>query len=204
MKAIIGRKIGMSQLIDDDGVVVPLTIVQAGPCTVVDIKTKERDGYSSVQLGFEVDARAKKPQVGHAKKAGATPKFIKEFKVSDQEEAIEVGASFDVSAFEIGDLVAVTGISKGKGFAGTVKRHNFARGPETHGSRNVRKVGSIGSMYPQKVYKGRKLPGQMGVNKVTTINQKVAFIDASLNVIGIRGAVPGPRNAIVTILGGVR
>lgn len=203
MKATIGRKIGMSQVIEDDGVVVPVTLVQAGPCTVVDIKTEERDGYSAVQLGFEQADNPGKALSGHAKKAGVTPKIIREFRIT-AEEATEIGSSFDVTSFEVGDDVAVSGTSKGKGFAGTIKRHNFSRGPMTHGSRNVRKVGSIGSMYPQKVYKGRKLPGQMGNDKVTVKNQKVALVDKDTNVIGIRGMVPGPRGALITIRGGAR
>ena len=204
MKATIGRKIGMSQVISDDGVVVPVTLVQAGPCTIIDVKTQERDGYSAVQVGFEESAKSTKAQSGHSKKAGLgdkAPKVIREFRVTP-EEATEIGSSFDVTAFEVGDQVVVSGTSKGKGFAGTIKRYNFSRGPMTHGSRNVRKVGSIGSMYPQKVYKGRKLPGQMGAAQVTVKNQRVALVDKETNVIGIRGMVPGPRGALVTIRGG--
>ncbi len=198
MKALIGRKIGMTQILQEDGVAVPVTLVQAGPCTVISVRDMEKDGYSAVQLGFESDAKLNKAQAGHAKKAKATPKVIREFR-TDAEEATEVGSSFDVTEFELGDNVVVSGTSKGKGFAGTIKRHNFSRGPMTHGSRNVRKPGSIGSMYPQKVYKGRKLPGQMGSATVSVKNQTVALVDKENNVLGIRGAVPGPRNAIVTI-----
>lgn len=199
MKALIGRKIGMTQILQDDGVAVPVTLVQAGPCTVLAVRSEEKDGYTAVQLGFESDEKLNKAQAGHAKKAKVTPKIVREFRT---EEATEVGSSFDVTSFELGDNVAVSGNSKGKGFAGTIKRHNFARGPMTHGSRNVRRPGSIGSMYPQKVYKGRKLPGQMGSERVTTKNQTIALVDKENNVLGIRGAVPGPRNAIVTITGG--
>lgn len=202
MKAIIGRKIGMSQIIREDGVMVPVTLVQAGPCTVIDIKTEERDGYSAVQLGFETAKVMKKAQAGHAKKAKASPKIVREFRMNDGEEATEVGSSFNVTVFEEGEDVTVTGTSKGKGFAGTIKRHNFSRGPMTHGSRNVRKPGSIGSMYPQKIYKGRKMPGQMGGEQVSVKGQTVALIDEENNVIGIRGAIPGPRNAVVVIRGG--
>ena len=203
MKALIGRKIGMTQILQDDGVAVPVTLVQAGPCTVVSLRNPETDGYSAVQLGFETDKHLNKAQAGHAKKAKTTPKVVKEFRI-DADEATQVGSSFDVTEFEAGDLVVVSGTSKGKGFAGTIKRHNFARGPMTHGSRNVRKPGSIGSMYPQKVYKGRKMPGQMGNEKVSVKNQTIALVDKENNVLGIRGAVPGPRNAIVTILGGAK
>ena len=202
MKALIGRKIGMTQILQEDGTAVPVTLVQAGPCTVISVRTEETDGYTAVQLGFESDAKLNKAQAGHAKKAKATPKVIREFRTD--EEAAEVGSSFDVTAFEVGDNVTVSGTSKGKGFAGTIKRHNFARGPMSHGSRNVRRPGSIGSMYPQKVYKGRKLPGQMGAAKVSVKNQSVALVDKTNNVLGIRGAVPGPRNAIVTIAGGAQ
>jgi len=202
VKALIGRKIGMTQILQEDGTAVPVTLVQAGPCTVISVRTEETDGYTAVQLGFESDAKLNKAQAGHAKKAKATPKVIREFRTD--EEAAEVGSSFDVTAFEVGDNVTVSGTSKGKGFAGTIKRHNFARGPMSHGSRNVRRPGSIGSMYPQKVYKGRKLPGQMGAAKVSVKNQSVALVDKTNNVLGIRGAVPGPRNAIVTIAGGAQ
>ena len=203
MKALIGRKVGMTQVIQDDGVVVPVTLIQAGPCTVISVRDEETDGYSAVQLGFESNEKLNKAQAGHAKKAKVTPKVIREFRV-DAEEATEVGSSFNVTEFELGDVVTVSGTSKGKGFAGTIKRHNFARGPMSHGSRNVRKPGSIGSMYPQKVYKGRKLPGQMGAAKVSVKNQSVALVDKTNNVLGIRGAVPGPRDAIVTIAGGAQ
>ena len=202
MKALIGRKIGMTQILQEDGVAVPVTLVQAGPCTVVSVRTEETDGYSAVQLGFESNEKLNKAQAGHAKKAKVTPKVIREFRTD--EETAEVGSSFDVTAFEVGDVVTVSGTSKGKGFAGTIKRHNFARGPMSHGSRNVRRPGSIGSMYPQKVYKGRKLPGQMGAAKVSVKNQSVALVDLENNVLGIRGAVPGPRDAIVTIAGGAQ
>ena len=203
MKALIGRKVGMTQVIQDDGVVVPVTLIQAGPCTVISVRDEETDGYSAVQLGFESNEKLNKAQAGHAKKAKVTPKVIREFRV-DAEEATEVGSSFNVTEFELGDVVTVSGTSKGKGFAGTIKRHNFARGPMSHGSRNVRRPGSIGSMYPQKVYKGRKLPGQMGAAKVSVKNQTVALVDEKRNVIGIRGMVPGPRDAIVTIAGGAQ
>ncbi len=203
MKALIGRKLGMTQVIQDDGIVVPVTLVQAGPCPVVSVRDQEQDGYSAVQLGFEEAKSPSKAEAGHAKKMKATPKVIREFRF-ETDEATEIGSSFDVTEFEVGDVVTVSGTSKGKGFAGTIKRHNFSRGPVSHGSRNVRKPGSIGSMYPQKVYKGRKMPGQMGAAKVSTKNQTVALVDKTNHVIGIRGAVPGPRKAIVTITGGTQ
>jgi len=200
VKTLIGRKIGMTQVLQKDGVAVPVTLIEAGPCQVVQVKNTDSDGYDAVQLGFEVAKKANKAQIGHSKKTKVTPKIFREFKTADI-EATEIGSSFHVDEFEVGDEVIISGTSKGKGFAGTVKRHNFKTGPKSHGSRNVRKPGSIGSMYPQNVYKGRKLPGQMGHQKVTVKNQKVAFIDLKNNLIGINGAIPGPRNGIVTIIG---
>ena len=202
MKALIGRKIGMTQILQDDGEAIPVTLVQAGPCTVVSVRDEEKDGYKAIQLGFESSEKLSKPQIGHAKQAKVTPKVIREFRTEEEQEAAEVGSSFNVTEFEVGDMVVVSGTSKGKGFAGTIKRHNFSRGPMSHGSRNVRRPGSIGSMYPQKVYKGRKMPGQMGAERVSVKNQSVALVDEKNNVLGIRGAVPGPRNSIVTISGG--
>lgn len=201
MKALIGRKIGMTQLLQSDGVSVPVTLVQAGPCTVVQVKDIETDGYKAVQLGFESAPKLGKAQTGHAKKANTTPKVVREFRVTD-DSAAEVGSSFNVTEFEMGEMVVVSGTSKGKGWAGTIKRHNFARGPMTHGSRNVRRPGSIGSMYPQKIFKGHPMAGRMGHAKVTVKNQRVVLVDLENNVIGIRGALPGPKNAIVTIVGG--
>lgn len=203
MKAIVGRKVGMTQILQEDGALVPVTLIQAGPCTIVDVRNEERDGYWAVQVGFENSSKLNKSLLGHVKNSKVTPKIIKEFRVdSDIAGAAEIGSSFDVSVFEMGDSVMVSGTSKGKGFAGTIKRHNFARGPMTHGSRNIRKPGSIGSMYPQKIYKGRKLPGQMGSERVSIKNQSVAYVDTDNHVIGIRGAVPGPKNSIVTVVGG--
>lgn len=202
MKALIGRKIGMTQVIQEDGTAVPVTLVLAGPCTVVSVRSQDTDGYSAIQLGFEEDSQLKKAQAGHAKKAKVSPKVLREFRADDIQA--EIGGIIDVTEFDVGDVVTVNGTSKGKGFAGTIKRHNFHRGPMTHGSRNVRKPGSIGSMYPQKVYKGRKLPGRMGGASVSVKNQTVALVDKKNNVLGIRGAVPGPRNTIVTITGGAQ
>ncbi len=205
MKTLIGRKIGMTQLLDEAGIAVPVTLLQAGPCTVTQVKSVDSDGYNAVQLGFESADKPSKPVAGHAKKAKAatTPKVIREFRVeSDDVSATELGSVFDVTVFEAGDMVQVTGISKGKGFAGTVKRHNFNTSARTHGGNGVvRRGGSIGSMYPQKVFRGKKMAGHMGSEQVSTKNLPVAIVDLENNVIGIRGAVPGPRHAIVTIKG---
>lgn len=202
MKAIIGRKLGMSEIIDDKGRFIPVTYIQADPCSVTQIKNMETDGYSALQVGFEKSDKINKPKSGHLKKINAKYKHLKEFRIdASSEESIKVGDSLDVSMFNPGDKVTVSGISKGKGFAGTVKRWNFNTGPKTHGSRNYRKPGSIGSMYPQKIFKGKKMAGQMGSEKTTVKNLDVVIVDSQQQVIGLRGAVPGPRKGLVTIIG---
>ncbi|MCE7936628.1 50S ribosomal protein L3 [Candidatus Saccharibacteria bacterium CPR2] len=202
MKAIIGRKLGMSEIIDDKGRFIPVTYIQADPCSVTQIKNMETDGYSALQVGFEKSDKINKPMSGHLKKINAKYKHLKEFRIdASSEESIKVGDSLDVSMFNPGDKVTVSGISKGKGFAGTVKRWNFNTGPKTHGSRNYRKPGSIGSMYPQKIFKGKKMAGQMGSEKTTVKNLDVVIVDSQQQVIGLRGAVPGPRKGLVTIIG---
>lgn len=197
MKALIGRKIGMTQILKEDGTVVPVSLVQAGPVTVTAVKTEETDGYDAVQLGFGESKRLSKPVMGHVKKAGVNPAILKEFR--GQFEEAQVGASFDVTVFEVGESVKVSGKSKGKGFAGTVKRHNFNTGPKSHGSRNYRKPGSIGSMYPQKIFKGKRMAGRMGGEDMALVNQKVAYVDVEKNLIGILGGVPGAKGSIVII-----
>ncbi len=204
MQVILGTKIGMTQIIGDDGVVTPVTILQAGPCTVTQIKTVETDGYNAVQVGYGQGKNLSKSVSGHVKKAGENnnPKVLKEFRVGVIPEGIKLGDSLTVESFKLGDKVAVTGTSKGKGFAGTVKRHNFIESRNTHGFKgNIRRVGSIGSMYPQKVFKGKKMPGRMGHDQVTVKNLAVAYIDTEKNLIGLKGAVPGPRNGIVSLEG---
>ena len=204
MQVILGTKIGMTQIIGDDGVVTPVTILQAGPCTVTQIKTVETDGYNAVQVGYGTSRNLSKSVAGHAKKAGEnnSPKVLKEFRVSEIPEGMKLGDTIDVNSFKLGDKAAVTGTSKGKGFAGTVKRHNFIESRNTHGFKgNIRRVGSIGSMYPQKVWKGKKMPGRMGHEQVTVKNLVVAYIDAEKNLIGLKGAVPGPRKGIVSLEG---
>ena len=204
MQVILGTKIGMTQIIGDDGVVTPVTIIEAGPCTVTQIKTVETDGYNAVQVGYGVGRNLSKSVAGHVKKAGenASPKVLREFRVEEIPEGMKLGDAIDVSSFKLGDKVTVTGTSKGKGFAGTVKRHNFIESRNTHGFKgNIRRVGSIGSMYPQKVWKGKKMPGRMGHDQVTVKNLMVAYIDAEKNLIGLKGAVPGPRKGIVSLEG---
>ena len=204
MQVIIGTKIGMTQIIGEDGVVTPVTILQAGPCAVTQIKTVESDGYNAVQVGYGQGKNLSKSVAGHVKKAGENinPKVLKEFRVEEIPAEMKLGDSLTVESFKLGDKVAVTGISKGKGYAGTVKRWNFNESRNTHGFKgDIRKVGSIGSMYPQKVWKGKKMPGRLGHEQVTVKNLVVAYIDAENNLIGLKGAVPGPRKGIVSVEG---
>ena len=201
MKVIIGTKVGMTQIIGEDGLVTPVTILQAGPITATQIKTVETDGYNAVQFGYGQGKNLSKSVTGHTKKASVTPKILKEFR-TDSAADLKVGDSISVEAFEVGDKVTVTGTSKGKGFAGTVKRWNFQESRNTHGFKgDIRKVGSIGSMYPQKVFKGKRMPGRMGHDQVTVKNLIVAYIDKENNLIGLKGAVPGPKKGIVTVEG---
>ena len=204
MQVILGTKIGMTQIIGEDGVVTPVTILQAGPCTVTQIKTVESDGYNAVQVGYGQGKNLSKSVSGHVKKAGENinPKILKEFRIEAIPEEMKLGDQLTVESFKIGDKVTVVGTSKGKGYAGTVKRHNFNESRNTHGFKgNIRRVGSIGSMYPQKVLKGKKMPGRMGHDQVTVKNLVVAYIDAENNLIGLKGAVPGPRKGIVSVEG---
>ena len=200
MQVILGTKIGMTQIIGDDGIVTPVTILQAGPCTVTQIKTVENDGYNAVQVGYGQGKNLSKSVAGHVKKAGenVSPKTLKEFRVDEIPEGMKLGDQITVESFNLGDKVSATGISKGKGYAGTVKRWNFNESRNTHGFKgNIRRVGSIGSMYPQKVFKGKKMPGRMGHEQVTVKNLEVAYIDAANNLIGLKGAVPGPKKGVV-------
>ena len=204
MQVILGTKIGMTQIIGEDGVVTPVTILQAGPCTVTQIKTVETDGYNAVQVGYGQGKNLSKSVSGHVKKAGENinPKVLMEFRVEEFPEGLKLGDNLTVESFKRGDKVAVTGTSKGKGYAGTVKRHNFNESRNTHGFKgNIRRVGSIGSMYPQKVFKGKKMPGRMGHDRVTVKNLTVAYIDVEKNLIGLKGAVPGPNKGIVSVEG---
>ena len=201
MQVIIGTKIGMTQIIGSDGIVTPVTILHADPSTVTQIKTVASDGYNAVQLGYGQGKNLSKSVSGHVKAAGVTPKVLKEFRTAEA-PAVKVGDKVSVENFKLGDKVTVTGISKGKGFAGTVKRWNFNEARNTHGFKgNIRRVGSIGSMYPQKVFKGKRMPGRMGHDQVTVKNLVVAYIDADRNLIGLKGAVPGPKKGIVTVEG---
>lgn len=205
MKALLGTKVGMTQVLTEDGALVPVTLVQAGPCTITQVKTVETDGYSALQFALGNGKSASKSVKGHVTKAvnkDFMPRLITEVRISEISEEQTPGSSFDVSVFEVGDKVKVTGTSKGKGFAGTVKRHNFKTSPKTHGGNgNVRKPGSIGSMYPQKIFKGKRMAGQMGSEQVTVSGLSVALIDVENNLIGLKGAIPGPKKSAVKIVG---
>ena len=202
MKALITRKIGMASVIAEDGALQAVTLLSATPNTVTQIKNTEIDGYQAIQQGFEDQKAAKlgKTMAGHLKASGSSSKIIREFIINDElDENIKVGAILSADLFEAGDVVDVTGTTKGKGFAGTIKRHNFKRGRKTHGGRSYRRPGSIGSMYPQHIFKGKKMAGQMGHVRVTTKRLKVAFVDTDLNVIGVAGSVPGPKKGIILL-----
>lgn len=199
MKALITRKVGMTSTIAMDGVVQAVTLLSASPCVITQVKTTEQDGYQAVQLGFEDGKNIAKAQAGHFKAAGTNPKIVREVRVDELTEDLKVGETLTPEVFSVGDEINVTGTSKGKGWAGTIKRHNFHRGRKTHGGRSYRRPGSIGSMYPQKIFKGKKMAGHMGAEQVTVKNLKVVLVDTEHNIIGVTGAVPGPRKGIVII-----
>jgi len=201
-KAILATKIGMTQIFAEDGELIPVTVLQAGPCVVTQVKTVENDGYSAVQVGF-MDKREKlttKPMKGHFDKAGTAPKrFVKEFKLDDAEN-YTVGQEIKADVFAAGDKIDATAISKGKGYQGAIKRHGQHTGPKTHGSKYHRHAGSNGmASDPAKVMKGKKMPGHMGSVQVTVQNLEVVRIDAENNVILVKGSVPGPKKALVTL-----
>lgn len=202
VNALIGKKLGMSQLFSPDGEVTPVTVIQVGPCTVTQIKSVASDGYNAVQLGFgeKKPQRTKKPLLGHFKKSGKGPfAVVREVRVDDVGE-FELGQEVSADIFQVGELVHVVGKSKGKGFAGTIKRWNFSRGPMSHGGMNKRGPGSIGcSATPARVIKGRKMPGQMGNRRATVKGLMVVDVRPEENIILIRGAVPGGRNGVVFI-----
>lgn len=194
MQALLGRKLGMTQMYGEDGAATPVTLVQAGPCRVVGVRSQEKDGYDAVQLGFETAKHPRRAQAGQFAHGDNTPRYVREIRgVYD----VNVGDMIDVSVFDSGDMVRVTGTSKGKGFSGTIKRHNFSRGPKTHGSRNQRRPGSIGGMYPQKVFKGKKMAGRSGNDTVTNSRMRVESVQTDENVVAIKGAVPGARGNLV-------
>ena len=201
MKGILGRKIGMTRIFTEAGEVVPVTVVEAGPVVVTQVKTIEKDGYNAVQVGF-VDAKEKslnKPQKGHLAAANTLKKHLKEFRV-ESVDAYTVGQEIKADVFASGEMIDVTGISKGKGFQGPIKRHGQSRGPESHGSRYHRRPGSMGACsYPGRVFKNKKLAGHMGSVKVTVQNLEVVRVDAEKNFILVKGAIPGAKGSVVTI-----
>ena len=201
MKGILGKKLGMTQIFTEEGIVVPVTVVEAGPNVVTQVKTVEKDGYNAIQVGFE-DAKEKslnKPQKGHLAAANVLKKHLKEFRV-DAVEEFTVGQEIKADLFAAGEKIDVTGISKGKGFQGPIKRHGKSRGPESHGSRYHRRPGSMGACsFPGRVFKNKKLAGHMGSVKVTVQNLEVVRVDADKNLILVKGAIPGPKGSMVTI-----
>ena len=202
MSALLGKKIGMTNVFSSDGKLVPVTVVQAGPCVVTQVKTKGTDGYNALQLGFDEKKAEKmnKPMTGHLKKAGDKGfRVLREFRTDDVEN-VEAGNTIEIDVFAIGDKVNISGISKGRGFQGTIKRHGFHRGPETHGSRNHRKPGSIGnSAWPGRVFKGKKLPGHMGTNRETVKNLTIVDIKHEDNLLLVKGPVPGFKTGILEV-----
>lgn len=202
MTLILGRKRGMTQLFAEDGTVTGVTVVEAGPCVVTQVRTEEKDSYSAIQIGYEDvrDALVPKPQRGQYKQAGvATKRFLREERLASPAEQA-VGDVIQCDAFAEGDLVDVTGTTKGRGFAGTIKRHGFSRGSETHGCMNVRRPGSIGcSAYPSRVMKGMRSSGHYGAKRHTTKNLQVMRVDPERNLLFIKGAVPGPPNGFVQV-----
>src|SRR6059036_3358955 len=201
MPALLGKKLGMTQVFVEDGIVERVTVVQAGPCRVTGLRTEDRDGYTAVQLGYGdvPERKLTKAQIGHTKKSGDAPlRHLREFR--GEGEGLEVGQELTVDVFEKGQTVKVSGVSKGKGFQGTVKRHRFSRGPVSHGSHNVRAPGSIGaSATPSRVFKGIRGPGHMGSERVTQRGLTVVDVREGENLLLVRGAVPGPRNGVVEL-----
>lgn len=205
-KGILGRKLGMTQIFNETGEVIPVTVVQAGPCLVLQKKTPENDGYSAIQIGFEEirESLVNKPLKGHFQKANLKPlRFIREIRTNDVDD-YQVGQEIRVDIFTPGDLVDVIGTSKGKGFAGGIKRHGFHRGPMKHGSKYHRRPGSLGAKGPARVFKGRRLPGHKGVERVTVQNLEVVRIDTERNLLVLKGAVPGPRRGLLLVKNAVK
>ena len=206
-KAILGKKIGMTQIFTEDGRLIPVSVIEAGPCRVVQKKTEEVDGYKAVQVGFEnkKERKANKPEQGHFKKAGVpVMKYLKEFKLENAAE-LNVGDDLTVAQFEAGELVDVTGTSKGHGYAGTIKRWGTHRGPMTHGSHYHRGPGSLGACSdPSRVFKGKKMPGHYGVDKVTIQNLDLVKIDSERNLLLVKGSIPGPKGGLVVVRNAVK
>lgn len=205
-KAIMGIKVGMTQIFSEEGKAIPVTVVEAGPCTVLQKKKDETDGYNAIQVGFYnlKENKANKPLKGHFKKANVKPlRFIREFRMANVDE-YDIGQDINVDVFSPGDVIDVVGTSKGKGFAGGVKRHNFRRGSMGHGSKYHRRPGSLGAKGPARVFKGRKLPGRLGGERVTVQGLQVVKVYPERNLILIRGSIPGPKKGLVLIKNSVK
>jgi len=205
-KGILGRKIGMTQVFTETGVAIPITVIKAGPCVVVEKRTPERNGYGAIRLGFgeKKEFKASRPVKGQFAKAGlGTMRILKEIRLNDP-ESYEIGQQIKSDIFQPGEKVDVTGISKGHGFAGGIKRHGFHRGPMTHGSKYHRRPGSLGAKGPARVFKGRKLPGHYGSERVTVLNLEVVRVEPGKDLLAVKGAIPGPRKGLVVIKDSVK
>ncbi|MBC7326117.1 MAG: 50S ribosomal protein L3 [Moorella sp. (in: Bacteria)] len=205
-KGILGKKLGMTQIFDEAGRAIPVTVIQAGPCVVIQKKTVATDGYEALQVGFEPvpEKRINKPLLGHFKKAGVTPyRYVRELRLEDSKD-YQVGQEIKANIFNPGERVDVTGISKGKGFAGGIKRHGFHRGPMEHGSKYHRRPGALAAKGPARVFKGRRLPGHLGAERVTALGLEVVKNDPERNLLIIKGSVPGPRQGLLVIKNSVK
>ncbi len=203
-KMLIGRKLGMSQIFTEDGKLIPVTVIEAGPCFVSQVKTAATDGYEAVQIGYGVARNANKPQAGHFAKYGVdTLRYVREMRVADASE-YQPGTELKVDLFAQGEKVDIEGTSKGKGFAGTIKRWGFQRGPMGHGSKNHRRPASAGAKGPARVFKGKKSPGQMGGERVTVQNLEIVRVDPEQNMIIVKGAVPGPKKGLVYVKSAIK
>ncbi len=206
IKTILGRKLGMTQVFGEKGELIPVTVIEAGPCAVVQVKRKVSDGYDGLQVGFgdKKESRTNKPDEGRFKKVGVkAKKYLREIPV-DEEKDYKEGQEIKADIFSAGDKVDVSALSRGKGFAGSIKKYGQGRGPMSHGSHYHRGPGSMGAVDPARIFKGRPLPGRMGGNKVTVLNLEIARVDAERNLILIRGAVPGPKDGLVTVRSSVK
>jgi large subunit ribosomal protein L3 len=205
-KGLLARKVGMTQVFTDDGQAMAVTVIEAGPCVVVKKKTPETDGYNAIQVGFAgvKDKKVNRPDRGQFNKAQVKPtRWLREFRVEDANQ-YEIGQEIKADLFQEGDLIDVTGVSKGKGFAGGIKRHNFRRGPMGHGSKYHRRPGSLGAKGPARVFKGRKMPGRLGGERVTVQKLKIVKVYPEKNIILVKGAVPGPRKGLLSIKNSVK
>ncbi|MGI6678241.1 MAG: 50S ribosomal protein L3 [Dehalobacterium sp.] len=200
-KMILGRKVGMTQIFSPEGKIIPVTAIEAGPCVIAQVKAEATDGYNAVQIGFGAvkNKNVTKAMKGHFAKANVTPvRYLREMRV-DSPDSYQAGQNIDVSAFDVGEKVDVVGVSKGKGFAGTIKRWNFARGPMGHGSKNHRRPASAGAKGPARTFKGKKSPGHMGGERVTIQNLEIVKVDVDKNLLLVKGAVPGPKKGLVMV-----